>query len=326
MSMDVYIKKYFWVLGVSMVVVCSALAASAVGHMIEATALADSDKPTRRQAARPPLASAAADAQKAKSSKSGTPLAERNIFCSTCQLPDPAAEQAAEAPSDPNNPPVTALPLRLVATNVSLQEGESFATILNTSNERQGAYWIGSVIPDAGPVTRILGKYVDFENQTSHRLERISLLSGDVPRPATPLAAAPPQAEPPSSDPRAARDELLAEVDAGVRKVDDTTFEVDRGVVEKVLANPTAVSRGARIVPSVKDGKPNGFKLYAIKPSSVYARIGLMNGDTLHAVNGFELNTMDKALEVYTKVRESSSLSVSITRRGKPVTLNYTIK
>ncbi len=324
MSMDVYIKKYFWVLGVVVVVICSALAASAVGHMIEATALADSDKPTRRQAARAPVASAA-DAQKARSTKSGMPLAERNIFCSTCQLEDPAAQQVPDAPSDPNNPPITALPLRLVATNVSTQEGESFATILNTSNEKQGAYWIGTNIPDAGTVTRILGKYVDFENGTSHRLERISLISGDVPRPSTPLAAAPPQAEP-SGDPRAARDELLAAVDSGVRKVDETTYEVDRGVVEKVLANPTAVSRGARIVPSVKDGKPNGFKLYAIKPTSVYSKIGLMNGDTLHAVNGFELNTMDKALEVYTKVRESSSLSVSITRRGKPVTLNYTIK
>lgn len=324
MSMDVYIKKYFWVLGVVVVVICSGLAASAVGHMIEATALADSDKPTRRQAARPPLASSA-DTQKARNSKSGTPLAERNIFCSTCVLQEPTAEQPADAPVDPNNPPITSLPLRLVATNVSVQEGESFATVLNTSNEKQGAYWIGSMIPDAGTVTRILGKYVDFENATSHRLERISLISGDVPRSATPVAAAPPQAEP-SGDPRAARDELLAAVDAGVRKIDDATFEVDRAVVEKVLANPTAVSRGARIVPSVKDGKPNGFKLYAIKPTSVYSRIGLMNGDTLHAVNGFELNTMDKALEVYTKVRESSSLSVSITRRGKPVTLNYTIK
>jgi general secretion pathway protein C len=325
MSMDVYIKKYFWVIGVLVVVICSGLAASAVGHMIEATALADSDKPTRRQVARPPLASSA-DAQKARSSKSGTPLAERNIFCSTCQPEAPVAEQPADAPSDPNNPPITTLPLRLLATNVSTQEAESFATILNTSNEKQGAYWIGSTIPGAGTVTRILGKYVDFENGTSHRLERISLISGDVPRPATPMAAAPPPADPSATDPRAARDELLAAVDAGVRKVDDTTYEVDRGVVEKVLSNPTAVSRGARIVPSVKDGKPNGFKLYAIKPTSVYARIGLMNGDTLHAVNGFELNTMDKALEVYTKVRESSSLSVSITRRGKPVTLNYTIK
>jgi len=323
-SMDVYIKKYFWVIGVVVVIVCSALAASAVGHMIEATALADSDKPARRPTLRPPLIHSAAELDKARTSKSGAPLADRNIFCSTCQPAEPAAAEAAAVPSDPNNPPITSLPLRLLATNVSLQEAQSFATILNTSNEKQGAYWIGTMIPGAGPVTRILGRYVDFENQASSRVERISLISGEGPRP--PTRAAAPVAEAPPSDPRAARDELLAAVESGVRKIDDSTYEVDRAVVEKVLSNPTAVSRGARIVPSVKDGKPNGFKLYAIKPSSVYAKIGLSNGDTLHAVNGFELNTMDKALEVYTKVRESSSLSVSITRRGKPMTLNYTIK
>jgi general secretion pathway protein C len=326
MSMDVYIKKYFWVLGVVAVVVCSALAASAVAHMIEATALADSDKPARRPTVRPsPISSSSAE--KPGSAKSGKALADRNIFCSDCVPPEPVAEQQA-APSDPNNPPITTLPLRLVATNVSSRDRESFATVLNTSNERQGAYWVGSVIPGAGPVTRILGKYVDFENQTAgNRIERISLVSGDQPaQPQQTAAAPPPAAETAPSDPRAARDELLAAVDQGVRKIDDSTYEVDRSVVEKVLANPTAVSRGARIVPSVKDGKPNGFKLYAIKPTSVYSKIGLTNGDTLHAVNGFELNSMDKALEVYTKVRESSSLSVSITRRGKPVTLNYTIK
>ena len=87
-----------------------------------------------------------------------------------------------------------------------------------------------------------------------------------------------------------------------------------------------AVSRGARIVPSIKNGKANGFKLYAIRPSSVYSKIGLMNGDTIHAVNGFDLTTPDKALEVYTKVRESNNLSVTVTRRGKPVTLKYSIK
>ena len=121
------------------------------------------------------------------------------------------------------------------------------------------------------------------------------------------------------------KNELAAAIEEGVKKIDDTTYEIDRSVVEKVIANPMAV-RGARIVPSIKNGKPNGFKLYAIRPSSVYAKIGLMNGDTLHAVNGFELTTPDKALEVYTKVRESNSLSVNITRRGKPVTLNYSIK
>jgi general secretion pathway protein C len=111
-----------------------------------------------------------------------------------------------------------------------------------------------------------------------------------------------------------------------VNKVSDTEFEIDKKVVDKILENPMSVARGARIVPSIKNGKANGFKLYAIRPSSVYAKIGLMNGDTIHSINGFELSSPDKALEVYTKVREATSLSVNATRRGKPVSLNYSIK
>jgi len=34
----------------------------------------------------------------------------------------------------------------------------------------------------------------------------------------------------------------------------------------------------------------------------------------------------DKALEVYTKLREATSLEVNVTRRGKPVTLKYSIR
>ena len=84
--------------------------------------------------------------------------------------------------------------------------------------------------------------------------------------------------------------------------------------------------RGVRVVPSMKNGQPNGFKLYAVRPSSVYAKLGLTNGDTLQSINGFELTSADKALEVYTKLREATQLQVEITRRGKPMTLNYSIR
>jgi general secretion pathway protein C len=87
-----------------------------------------------------------------------------------------------------------------------------------------------------------------------------------------------------------------------------------------------AVAKGARVVPSMKNGKPDGFKLYAIRPSSAFARLGLANGDTLQSINGFELTSADKALEVYTKLREATSLEVEVTRRGKPVTLKYSIR
>jgi general secretion pathway protein C len=122
------------------------------------------------------------------------------------------------------------------------------------------------------------------------------------------------------------KDEMASMLDEGIKQVDEGNYEISRSLVDKVLANPMAVARGARVVPSVKSGKANGFKLYAIRPSSVYAKIGLRNGDTIHEINGFELTTPDKALEVYTKVREASNLSVQITRRSKPVTINYTIR
>jgi general secretion pathway protein C len=124
----------------------------------------------------------------------------------------------------------------------------------------------------------------------------------------------------------AAAAELEKVLQSGIKKVDDTHYDVSASLVDAVLSNPMAVAKGARVVPAIKDGKPNGFKLYAIRPSSVYARLGLTNGDTLKSVNGLELSSAEKALEVYTKLRDAKSLEVQIERRGKPLTLVYTIK
>lgn len=116
-----------------------------------------------------------------------------------------------------------------------------------------------------------------------------------------------------------------AALDKGIKKIDDTHYEVSRELLEKVLSDPTIAARGARIVPSVRDGKANGFKLYAIRPNSVYARLGLQNGDTITAVNGHDLTSPDKALEVYTKVKSARKLTVSLIRRGIAGTLHYEI-
>jgi S1-C subfamily serine protease len=110
-----------------------------------------------------------------------------------------------------------------------------------------------------------------------------------------------------------------------IEKVDDTHTKIPRATVDKILADPMSVAKGARVVPSVKNGQPNGLKLYAIRPSSVYARLGFSNGDTVEAVNGFEITTADKALEIYTKLKDADDLVVQITRRGKPIQLTITI-
>jgi len=121
-------------------------------------------------------------------------------------------------------------------------------------------------------------------------------------------------------------DPFADEIDRAITKIDDEHYKVDRALVSKVLDNPMLVARGARIVPSIKDGKPNGFKLYAIRPSSLYAKIGLMNGDTIIAVNGMEVTTPDRALEVYTRVKDARTITLDLIRRGKPARLSYLIR
>jgi len=121
--------------------------------------------------------------------------------------------------------------------------------------------------------------------------------------------------------PEAAKEALDNQLSGEVVIVDATHRTITRALVDKILANPRSVAKGARLVPAVKDGKPEGFKIYAIQPSSVFARLGLLNGDTLTAVNGFDLTTAEKALEVYTKLREATSLEVDLVRGGKPIKL-----
>jgi general secretion pathway protein C len=311
--MEAYIKKYFAVVPVIVIAVCAYFGAKAVNHVVEAKALGDSETLGKAEKVVTPKKKAAE-----KRSKNGEPVAKRNMFCSSCLPPEPEVVEGEVIDSD--SPPATSLPLRLVATNVSTQSAYSFATIQNTSTDRQGAYSVDQKIPDGGAVVRIGVKFVDFQNPQTKRVERLSLLSTK----AAPIKTA--AVSKPASTGDKPKDELMAMIDEGVNKVSDTEFEIDKKVVDKILENPMSVARGARIVPSIKNGKANGFKLYAIRPSSVYAKIGLMNGDTIHSINGFELSSPDKALEVYTKVREATSLSVNATRRGKPVSLNYSIK
>jgi type II secretory pathway component PulC len=110
-----------------------------------------------------------------------------------------------------------------------------------------------------------------------------------------------------------------------IEKIDDTHIKVPRQVIDAVLANPMGMARGVRIVPAMRNGQPEGIKLYAIRPTSLFARLGFVNGDTVNAINGFDLTTPDKALDIYTKLKDATSAEFALTRRGQPVTLHIEI-
>ena len=111
-----------------------------------------------------------------------------------------------------------------------------------------------------------------------------------------------------------------------IKKVSESHYEISRSVVSEESLQAAADAGGARFVPSLKDGKPNGFKLYAIKPDSMFAKLGLQNGDTIQAINGTSVSSADSALDVYVQLRDAKELQVSLLRRGSVITLFYTIR
>jgi hypothetical protein len=139
---------------------------------------------------------------------------------------------------------------------------------------------------------------------------------------ARPPGVLPSPPSPPSPDPDVDLDAVLA---AGIRKIDATHYEIKRAALDAVLGDPMAIARSARVVPSMKNGNMDGFKLFGIRPGTLSARLGLLNGDTLRAINGLALDEPDKALEVYTKLRTATALRLELERQGKPLTLSIQI-
>jgi general secretion pathway protein C len=112
----------------------------------------------------------------------------------------------------------------------------------------------------------------------------------------------------------------------GINKVSENEYAIEQKKIQWVQEHLNEVATDARIVPAFKDGKSDGFKLFSIRPGSVYQQIGLQNGDVIQKINGYEMNSPDKALEVYGKLRDARAITVQLERRGAPKTLTYQIR
>ena len=316
--MTLWIRKYFWTVNLVTIALGALFSAMAVGRIVEANL--PTVQAQRRAAPASPTPRIGSD-----QNRDIGPILARNIFCSTC-APVQAAPDSEEAAGNGSEggPVRTSLGLKLIATLVS--EGDqawSFAAIEDTAAQTTSMYGIGKTVTDNVVVTDIMERRVLLQN--GNRNEYIDMEVGGDSGP----SHTPDDDEPVRPPPRRHRRGTLPgmeEVSKGIRQVGDGKYEIQRSALNKVLSNTTLLARSARIVPSVRNGKPNGFKLYAIRPGSVYSLLGMFNGDTVNAVNGHAINTPDKALEIYTKLRTASHVSIAFTRRGKSVTHEYTIR
>ena len=113
---------------------------------------------------------------------------------------------------------------------------------------------------------------------------------------------------------------------SGIRATAANTYEVPRDELQKAMDNMSQLASQARIVPSFKNGESQGFKIFAIKPNSLYTKLGIQNGDIIKRVNGFDINSPDKALELYSKLQNSNRIEIEFDRGGTATRKTYNIR
>jgi general secretion pathway protein C len=309
---ETLLRKYLWVVDLAVVALCAMFLGMAASGAVESK-LASQPLP-----AKPVLPKRAKPAGAPAFNKDPTAILKRNIFCATCP-PLLVDETATETAVDVDVQTKTALPLALLAIMYAPPpNGIRWSIAVMRDNEAMviGAFPVGGKIHGA-TVTEILETRVYLDN--AGKSEYIDLFEAPPPPPPPPGAAPPPPA--PNKD-----DALAVAMAKGIKKVNENTYELQRGTLESVLGNMALLSRSARIVPEMKDGKAAGFRLFAVRPDGPFAMIGMQNGDIISSINGLEITSPEKALEVYAKLKSASHLSLGMERNGQKVTKEYTIR
>ena len=107
----------------------------------------------------------------------------------------------------------------------------------------------------------------------------------------------------------------------GIARLSPTSFEVDRSVIDRILENQTELAK----TPLVPDN--GGARLVRVKEGSLLAQLGFQSGDRLVSINGMELSSPEKLLELYARLRGGGlgRVTVRVERAGKPIEIDFKV-
>lgn len=111
----------------------------------------------------------------------------------------------------------------------------------------------------------------------------------------------------------------------GVRSIGENRWLLPREEVEKARASMNELLRQARMEPNIVDGRTEGFVVRMIQPRSLLANLGIQRGDVVMQVNGVELDSPEKALQIFQQLREAKNISLSLTRGGNRLNFQYEV-
>jgi len=300
--MEIWLQRYPWVLTALAALIGAYLCARIVNTL---TAAAIAPKPALLQ-------------QSIGATPATTPVAARfelnaNRLSRVFDVPLPPPPEATAAPTTPQkadwqaNPTKSSLHAVLIGTAVTVPSRYSLCQLTNSDTNESFVYSVGDKFMGtriyAIETDRVL---IDNDGKNEYIDTGVAQPSfqnlGVTPIPAQPAAA------------------------SDVKQLSENQYVVSKATINENLSDLSKLATQARIVPSFKNGVANGFKLFSIVPDSLYAKIGVQNGDVIRRINGYEMNSPDKALEIYSKLRDANRIEIEIERRGETLRKSYSIE
>jgi general secretion pathway protein C len=325
--LDLFFRKYAWTATLALLLAASWIAAKTVNTLV-GVAIRPRPQAEVAQASGPPprpTLPATLDMEAVYRLIGQTP-------------PRPPEETPVEAgPVSPQNcddpraaPAKSDLRLQLVATVIADRPRFSLATISDLTSRETHVLGVGDQL--GGMLLLSVERVRDDRDATGNGFQVVAVIcnggtkeylddqpgNGAPPPPGPNIGTAPVPVPRPQNAPPGKGLE-------GVRQVADNRYEIDRSTLDGTLSDLNKIATQARIVPSFKNGVANGFKLFSIQPGSLYASIGVENGDVIQRVNGYEINSPEKALELYQKLRESQHVTIELERGGQAIRKEYNI-
>ena len=255
-----------------------------------------------RLAAPPPRVAPAALAPSApaaaESESAYAVIVERDVFN--------AVKHAHDAKDAPTEYKRSDLNVKLWGTAVAHEPSDSFAIIEDLAARRQALYRVGDPVLEVATLARVEWDRVVLERDGAEEVLEIS------------SARTTPTKEPAAGAPGTSGERI--------KKTADNKFVIDRRELEQTVANINEVFTQARAVPFFQDGKTVGFRVFAIKPGSVFEKIGLQNGDVIQRVNGVELTDPTKAISLFTELQNEGHIAVDLQRNKQAKNFSYEIR